>query len=168
MTATNSGTHHAEGELSARTYPAVPRVGVGVAVLDGQHLLLVKRGHEPKQGSWSLPGGMVELGEPVREAARREVREECGIEVELSKLLDVVDFIRRDDRGRIIYHYVLVDFLGKPKTKELQAGDDVEEARWFRFDELASLDIPAVTREFIRRHVLDSGQPEAATVRGRR
>ncbi len=152
----------AEKLPAGRAYPTVPRVGVGVAIVDGHRLLMVKRAQEPKRGSWSLPGGMVELGETVREAARREVREECGIEVELTRLLDVVDFIHRDRRGRIRFHYVLVDFLGQARTKILCPGGDVEDAQWFHYDDLGGLDMPDLTREFIRQHLLGHGGEKMA------
>jgi 8-oxo-dGTP diphosphatase len=141
-------------DLDSRRYPTAPRVGVGVAILNDQRLLMVRRGQEPKQGSWSLPGGLVELGEPVRAAARREVREECGIDVEVTELLDVVDFVQRDESGRVVFHYVLVDFRGNAVTMDVQPGDDVEAVQWIPLHELACYEMPEVTRAFLDRHFL--------------
>ena len=95
----------------AREYPSRPIVGVGVLVKRGDKVLLVRRRFDPGRGKWSIPGGLVELGETVRGAALREVYEETGLNVKLDRLLGVVDYIERDKRGRVRFHYVLVDFL---------------------------------------------------------
>ena len=107
-----------------------PVVGVGVVVLRGAEVLLVRRGRPPRQGEWSIPGGKQELGETVREAARREVREETGVEIALLGLVDVVDGVRRDAAGTVVSHYTLVDFAAEWLSGEAVAGDDAAEARW--------------------------------------
>lgn len=111
-----------------------------MAVRDGR-VLLVRRGQPPAEGRWSIPGGAVELGETARQAARREVREETGLELEIGEVVDVVDIISRDERGGIEYHFLLVDFRGHSPQGELTPGDDVVEARWVSPEEIASLPV---------------------------
>jgi ADP-ribose pyrophosphatase YjhB (NUDIX family) len=113
-----------------REYPEAPRVGVGVVVLKEGQVLLVKRGAPPSQGKWSLPGGLVQLGESAEAAAVREAQEECGLQVRLLGLVGVVDRITRDAEGRVRYHYVLVDYLAVPEAGVARAGSDAAEARW--------------------------------------
>lgn len=105
-------------------------VGVGVLIRSGVEYLLIKRASEPDKGMWSIPGGMVEVGEKVDEAAVREAKEETGLDVELVKNLGVVDKIVLDDTGRVKYHFVIVDFLAEFSIGEMQAQDDALEARW--------------------------------------
>ena len=111
-------------------YPNRPLIGVGTVVFKEDRVLLVQRGKPPREGSWSLPGGRQRLGETVREAARREVREESGLEVEVTALLDVVDSMTRDSVGTLAYHYTLVDFLAEWRAGEAAAGGDVREVLW--------------------------------------
>ncbi len=113
-----------------RAYPARPICGVGVVAFDGDRVLIVQRGREPRRGEWSIPGGAVELGETVREAAVREFNEETGGEVELRDVLDAVDAIQRDESGRIRYQYVIIDFWGEWRGGKLQAQSDIMDARW--------------------------------------
>ena len=94
-----------------REYPDRPFVGVGGIVIRGQQVLLVRRGNPPRQGEWSIPGGMLELGEKLRDGVAREIEEETGIAVTPLEVLDVFDSITRDAEGKIQYHYALVDFL---------------------------------------------------------
>ncbi len=114
----------------SRAYPERPLVGVGVVVCKGDQVLLVRRAKAPRRGQWSLPGGAQKLGETVRQAAIREVREETGLEVALTKLLDAVDSISRDEAGRVQYHYTLVDFAAEWRAGEPTPGGDAAEARW--------------------------------------
>ena len=125
-----------------RAYPEAPAVGVGVVVLDQDRLLLVKRRYEPDVGLWTLPGGLVELGEEVEEAAVREVEEETGVKVELQGLLDVLNKVVRDEEGRVKFHFVIIDFLGKPLTKEVRASPEVLDAAWVELKRLSSGEIP--------------------------
>ncbi len=111
-------------------YPNRPLVGVGIVVFKDDRVLLVRRGKPPRKGGWSLPGGRQRLGETVRETARREVREESGLEVEVTALLDVLDSITRDEAGAIAYHYTLVDFLAEWRAGETVAGGDAAEVTW--------------------------------------
>ena len=149
----------------SRRYPSRPWAGVGAAVLDGDKVLLVRRGREPQKGLWSIPGGALKLGETLEEGARREVREEAGLEVSLVARVDVVDRIVRDSAGRVEYHYVLVGFLCRPEGGELQPADDAVEARWVRFEALAEFAMtpgtPAVVaKAFELRDRLAAGAPK--------
>lgn len=134
-----------------REYPDAPIVAVGAIVIHEDKVLLVKRAHEPSKGLWSIPGGVVELGEPVREALKREVKEECGLEIEVGPVFEVVDSIVRDDEGRLRFHYAIIDFLARPKGGELCVASDAEAARWFGAGELNELPMPPGTREIVLR-----------------
>ena len=132
-----------------REFPELPLVGVGAIIVDGDRVVLVKRAHPPIQGEWSIPGGVLEVGELVREAAIREAREETGLIVEPGELLGVYDRILRNDEKRVQYHYVLVDFLCRPVGGELRADSDASEVRWFRREELPALKLAEDTQEVI-------------------
>jgi ADP-ribose pyrophosphatase YjhB (NUDIX family) len=122
-------------------YPNRPLVGVGVVAVKDGRVLLIRRGKPPREGRWSLPGGRQRLGETVRETARRELREETGVEVAVTALLDVVDSITRDDDGAIAYHYTLVDFLAEWRDGEARAGGDAAEAVWADPEDLAPYEL---------------------------
>lgn len=124
-----------------RKYPKVPIVGVGAVVIKQGQVLLVRRANDPNRGQWSIPGGAVELGETLAQAAVREVREECGIEIEPGEVLSTFDLIQRDERGRIIYHYVLIDLAARYVGGEPTAATDAMEVRWVEEKDLAQLDI---------------------------
>ena len=134
-----------------REFPELPLVGVGAIIIQNHRVLLGKRAHPPIQGQWSIPGGVLEVGELVREAAVREAREETGLIVEPGELLGVYDRILRNDQKRVQYHYVLVDFLCRPVGGELRADSDAAEARWFRRDELPELKLADDTQEVIQK-----------------
>jgi 8-oxo-dGTP diphosphatase len=135
----------------AREYPEHPIAGVAAVVMRDDHVLLVQRGREPAKGLWGLPGGMLELGETLAEAVRREVLEECGIEVEVGPLVGVFEPMQRDDEGRLRYHYVVLDYLARYVSGELCAADDADDARWVRLDILERLPMLAATRDMIRK-----------------
>jgi 8-oxo-dGTP diphosphatase len=137
-----------------REYPSAPRVGVGAIVLDGDRVLLVQRGRPPGLGTWSIPGGLVDLGEPVETAVRREVAEECGLAVRLHGLVGFVDRIVPDAEGRIRYHYVLLDFLASvadDTANEACAGSDASAVRWATLPELSRLDVTEELSTMIHR-----------------
>ena len=132
-----------------RRYPTRPIVGVGTVVMDSDMVLMIKRGKPPRQGSWSLPGGAQELGETIREAARREVREETGLEIGIFGLIDVVDSVRSDADDKIEYHYTLIDLAGYSVGGTLMAGGDAQDCRWFTRTEINAMDIWSETKRII-------------------
>jgi ADP-ribose pyrophosphatase YjhB (NUDIX family) len=134
-----------------REYPAAPLLGVGAIVVDGPRVLLVQRGHPPAVGKWTIPGGLVDVGEPVEAAVRREVGEECGLAVRLHGLVGFVDRIIRDAAGRVQYHYVLLDFLATPESGTACAGSDARAVRWTTLGELVHLETTEGLETMIRR-----------------
>jgi 8-oxo-dGTP diphosphatase len=133
-----------------REYPESPLVGVGAVIVDHLHVddrqddrrvLLIRRGQAPLLGEWSLPGGVLECGESLREAVVREAREETGLVVETVEMLGVYERVIRGDEGRVRYHYVLIDFLCRPLGGDLRAGSDAADVRWFTRDELPGLNL---------------------------
>jgi ADP-ribose pyrophosphatase YjhB (NUDIX family) len=140
-----------------REFPEFPFVGVGAIVIDNDRVLLVKRAHPPIQGQWSIPGGVLEVGEMVREAAIREAREETGLIVEPGELLGVYDRILRDPDKRVQYHYVLIDFLCRSVGGELLAASDAAEVRWFTREELPALNLAEDTQDVIQKGYLRLG-----------
>jgi ADP-ribose pyrophosphatase YjhB (NUDIX family) len=114
----------------SREYPPLPVVAVGGIVTKAGKVLLVRRKREPSRGLWSLPGGAVKLGERLEEAVTREVKEECSIEVKVGGVVEVLDRIFADHRGRIRYHYVIIDFLASWRRGRLKAASDISEAAW--------------------------------------
>jgi mutator protein MutT len=125
----------------SREYPHHPLVSVGAVIVDRDHVLLIKRAHEPLKGAWSVPGGVVELGETLTDALAREVREETGLEVEVGPVLEVVDRVQRDADGRVEYHFVIIDYLCRARGGTLACGTDASDARWFSRAELESASI---------------------------
>jgi mutator protein MutT len=135
-----------------RLYPEQPLVGVGaVLVCDGE-ILLEKRKNEPGKGEWSVPGGLVELGETVEQSVIREVKEETGLDVEKPEQVDVVDSITRDEKGEIKYHFVIIDYFLRLKGGELEASSDAEDLRWVRLDEVERYDLTRTFRAFFQRN----------------
>lgn len=139
-----------------REYPDAPRVGVGAVVLEGECVLLVQRGRPPSQGKWSLPGGLVHLGEQLEDAVHREVEEECGLAVRVVDVCGVIDRVVRDpapgDGGsRVRYHWVIVDYLAEPAGGVLQAASDAADARWVRLDDLSRYDTTDGLADMIHR-----------------
>jgi 8-oxo-dGTP diphosphatase len=133
-----------------REYPETPLVGVGAIIVEDGRVVMVKRGHAPLAGEWSIPGGALEVGETVRQAAVREAREETGLTAEPVELLGVYDRVLQDEGGRIRFHYVLIDFLCRRVAGELRAAGDADEARWFSQEEVVKLPLAEDTREVIR------------------
>jgi mutator protein MutT len=132
-----------------REYPETPLVGVGAIIIEQGRVVLVKRGHAPLQGKWSIPGGLLEVGETLRTAVVREALEETGLTIEPGELLGVFERVLPDEHGRFRYHYVLIDFLCRRLSGELLAGDDADEVGWFRQNELAELQLARETEEVI-------------------
>lgn len=119
-----------------REYPEQPLVGVGVLIRRGDSILLVKRRNEPGRGLWSIPGGVLELGETLEAAAKREAKEETGVEIAVDSLLDVYNLIKNDEAGRIRYHYVLINYLAHYVEGELELNDESSDIKWVKLDEL--------------------------------
>src|SRR5882762_3577714 len=113
-----------------REYPESPLVGVGAVIVAENRVLLIRRGTAPLLGEWSLPGGVLECGEALRDAVIREAREETGLVVEASEMLGVYERVIRGDAGRVRYHYVLIDFLCRPVGGDLDAGSVAADVRW--------------------------------------
>jgi 8-oxo-dGTP diphosphatase len=118
-----------------REYPKNPLVGVGGVVIDRGRALLIRRGSEPLKGEWSIPGGMLELGEELTAGVQRELKEETGLDVEPRECILVFDRIMREGE-RVKYHYVIVDFLCRRKAGRLRPASDVIDARWVRREDL--------------------------------
>lgn len=124
-----------------RSYPKHPMPGVGAVIVREGKVLLIRRGSEPLKGKWSLPGGLIELGETARQAVAREVEEETGLEVTSATGIETVDRIVRDDEGAIEYHYVLLDYLCQVSEGKARAGSDAEEIVWADERKAASLGV---------------------------
>jgi 8-oxo-dGTP diphosphatase len=144
----------------SREYPARPIPGVGAFIRKGDAIALIRRGKPPRLNEWSIPGGAVELGETWREAAEREVREECGILVAIGDVLDAFDIIERDPEGRVRYHYAIVDFMATFLQGDLHATSDAAEARWVTQDDQSHYVMNSQTRQMLLRAFAYPGQPK--------
>ena len=148
-----------EPEAVKREYPDRPIVGVGGVVVQNGRVVLVRRAKAPRKGEWSTPGGMLELGETLRDGVAREIEEETGLKVKSEEVLDVFDSIVIDADGKTQYHYVLVDYLCSVIEGELRAASDVSEARWATLEEVVSLVKREITVGVIRKG-LDTARSE--------
>jgi 8-oxo-dGTP diphosphatase len=147
----HSGFHREGHEVDTirREYPHGPVAAAhGITIWNGK-VLLVRRAHDPGKGRWSVPGGAVNLGETVVAAARRELHEECGVEVQIEGVVDVADNIVLDERGRIRFHYVLIYLLARYVSGTVRPGSDAAETSWVPADELDSLDMSPLTRQAV-------------------
>lgn len=130
-----------------REYPERPLVGVGGVVIRDERTLLIRRGSAPLEGEWSIPGGMLELGETILEGVRRELLEETAIEVRVLDLIEVFERVTRDEAGKLKYHFVILDYLCEAVGGEAQAGSDVTDVAWARESELTEYSLtPTATR----------------------
>jgi len=136
----------------SREYPARPIVGAGALIVRDGELLLVKRGAQPGFGKWSVPGGLVEIGERVQDAMVREVKEEVGFDVEAVKLTDVADTITIDGNGRVQYHFVVVNFVARIVGGELKTATDILEAKWVPIEDVEKVDLTGSFRSFFEKH----------------
>ena len=134
-----------------RRYPKRPLLGVGALIFRRNYILMVERGGDPLKGWWSIPGGLVETGELLEDAIRREVREETGLEIRPAGMLQIFERIMRDSRGAAEYHYVLVDYICRVRGGMLHAGDDVSRAEWVRRPDLKNLQITEGTLAVIEK-----------------
>jgi ADP-ribose pyrophosphatase YjhB (NUDIX family) len=138
--------------LVRRLYPSQPVLGVGALIICDGKLLLEKRKNEPGKGKWSIPGGLVELGENVEQTVIREVMEETGLVVEEPEHIDVVDNVVRDENGEVKYHFVIIDYFVKLKGGTLRAQSDAEELQWVTFAEVEKHDLTKTFRVFFQRN----------------
>ena len=130
-----------------REYPERPMVGVGGVVISDQRALLIRRGSAPLEGEWSIPGGMLEIGETILEGVQRELLEETAIEVRVLDLIEVFERLTRDEAGKLKYHFVILDYLCEAVRGEARAGSDVTDVAWAREAELNAYSLtPTATR----------------------
>jgi 8-oxo-dGTP diphosphatase len=132
-----------------REYPERPIAAVGAAVCHSGRVLIVQRGKAPSKGVWTVPGGAVDLGETMRQAAAREVKEECGIEVEVGEAVGILDNVVHDEQGRVRYHYAIVDFAARYTSGELCPSDELMDAAWVTPAEFDAYDVPTKAREVL-------------------
>jgi 8-oxo-dGTP diphosphatase len=135
-----------------RLYPDQPIVGVGAVIIKDGKIALIKRGNEPARGKWTIPGGLVELGESPEKAVVREAKEETGLDVENPSLIDVVSNVDLDEMGKVKYHYVIIDYFVHMKNGTAQAASDAAELRWVPLDEVEGYDLTMSFRFFFRRN----------------
>lgn len=128
----------------------VPVIAVGAIVLERGSVLFVRRDREPSRGEWSLPGGRVEWGESLREACIREIREETGVDVDIEGVAGIAERIVPDDDGEVRWHYVIVDFWARPRSRATEAGDDAAEVRWVPVGEIHEMHLTPGLFEFLQ------------------
>lgn len=134
-----------------REYPDHPQVGVGALVIRDGRVLLVRRGRPPANDVWAIPGGRLELGETLQQAAEREVFEETGVTIRAGQPFYTFDTIIRDEQGRVRFHYVIVDLLAEYVSGEARPGDDARDAAWLSLADLEGLPTHPATLEVVRR-----------------
>jgi 8-oxo-dGTP diphosphatase len=138
-------------EKSPRLYPSRPIVGVGAVIIEDGRVVLIKRRYEPLAGQWSLPGGTLDVGETLEAGVAREMLEETGLEVEVGPVIDVFDRILLDADRKVRYHFVLVDYLCRPRGGTLAAASDVTDAVYAHPDNLAEFKLTPKAEEMIRK-----------------
>ena len=135
-----------------RHYPSQPLIGVGAIIMNRNKMLIVKRANEPAKGLWSVPGGVVELGEQLHEALKREVKEETGLEVSEPRLVDVVNYIRFGEKDGVKYHYVIIDYIVTSKGGKVNAASDADDLKWVPFQEVEKYNLTESFRRFFQRN----------------
>ncbi len=135
---------------NSRLYPTHPLAGVGAVVFHDNRVLLVQRKNPPAEGLWAIPGGKIQLGESLQQAAEREILEETGITIQAGKPIFTFDMIERDPTGQVRYHYVIIDLNAKYIRGQINAGDDARSADWISAGKMASLPMSAMTVTLLR------------------
>jgi 8-oxo-dGTP diphosphatase len=135
-----------------RLYPDQPVVGIGAVIIQDGKIALIRRGNEPSKGKWTIPGGLVELGESLDAAVIRETKEETCLDVDNPRLIDVVDNVDLDEQGKVKYHYVIIDYLVRVKAGTVKAASDAAELCWVPFDEVEDYNLTASFRVFFRQN----------------
>ena len=134
-----------------RLYPEQPLVGIGAVVVCSSKILLERRKNEPGKGKWSIPGGIIELGEKAEQTAIREVREETNLIVEKPELIDVVDNVEVEN-GKVKYHFVIIDYFVRLKGGRLKASSDAAELKWVELNDVKSYNLTRTFRDFFIRN----------------
>ena len=136
--------------MQKQNRPSIPKVAVGAAVMKEGRILLVKRKYPPKKGMWAIPGGSVMLGESLQAAAEREIMEETGLIIKAKEPVYTFDLIERDAKGKILFHYVVVDLSAEYVSGDIHPADDVSDARWFTPGEIEGLEITVNTKKLLQ------------------
>lgn len=144
-----SGCARLAANVMAREYPAHPVVGVGAVVVRDGKALIIKRAHEPRKGEWSLPGGLLELGESLQDAVRREIKEETSLDIDVGPIIETFDRVHRDELGQIRYHFVIVDFVCWSREGEAVPGSDAEAVAWVAAGEVGRYCVNAHAAEVL-------------------
>ncbi len=137
--------------MTSREYPERPLVGVGGVVVLENRVLLIRRGGPPLEGEWSIPGGMLELGESLRDGVRRELEEETGLAVSVHELIEAFDRVTMDEEGKCRYHFVILDYLCEVVSGEARAASDVVDVAWAREEELERFSLTPTATRVIKR-----------------
>jgi ADP-ribose pyrophosphatase YjhB (NUDIX family) len=144
-----------------REYPDAPVVAVGAVICRDDCILFIRRNQEPAKGLWTFPGGVVELGESLEEAVKREALEETGLRVAVGEVATVIDRVVRDEAGGVRYHYVIVDYFARVVGGLQRPGSDVSDARWVALDDLDSLELTekagALARQLLQERIAPTG-----------
>lgn len=127
-----------------------PLVGVGAVIIKDGKILLVKRGNEPNKGKWSIPGGLVNTGESLEDALKREIMEEVGFEIDVEDVACVSEEVFREN-GDVKYHYIIIDFFANIVGGELRVGSDAVDAKWVKLNEIDSLDVVDFVKKLVNR-----------------
>ena len=135
--------------MSDRLYPEKPMVGVGAVIFKNDEILLIKRGNPPLAGEWSIPGGKLEENESIIEAVQREIKEECNVLVDIDDLIDLFEYIEKDEKNRVKYHFIVFDFRAQYLKGELDHLSDASAARWVKVNDLDKYKMKKDTKNMI-------------------
>ena len=136
--------------MTGKDYTHIPRVGVGAVVIEDGRVLLVRRGRQPGRGMWAIPGGLVELGETLQEAAEREILEDTGLVICAGNPFYTFDIIQRDGAGAVEFHYIIVDLRADYVSGVITPGDDAVDARWVAAEELEHMPVTPTTLKLLK------------------